>query len=320
MNTFGRAFLLVSLLSVTFFAVGSAPPVPVLTEVLSAGPSQGQGLNEKQQRDFMVRWQSIDALITAYHSVASGSGSADQIPAVESRVATLLGQANAFIGRGEYTAATDLLGEAYSVVKLAIVAVHDGHTLVNQREGGSGLASSPEKPKAQQDYQRRSGSVAALLAAYLRIAEEKGERQQAAILEKSVATLEKEAQALTEAQDYTGGSELLNDAYLLVKEALVALRDGDTLVHSLDFSTKEQEYQYYVTKTQSQLTAIRVLRKASGNPAKNRRIDTLLSSAQAKLDKAEQMARSDDYESAVPLMDEAFSQLQSGFMMSLSSR
>jgi hypothetical protein len=112
--------------------------------------------------------------------------------------------------------------------------------------------------KARHDFNARQESVKSLLAAYGRIASEKrdaraGETTRA--IESSLA----EAKQLGEGGRYVEGRAVLDRAYLVAKAAIGSVRQGDTLVRSLNFASKEEEYAYELDRNDTHRMLIKVL-------------------------------------------------------------
>lgn len=282
--------------------------------------AQPQWLDDKHKRDFESRAQSIDALLLAFRSAAQEAGNGDHIGTVERELAQQLAKAQQQYERGDYAAGRETLDQAYAMVKSALVEVRDGDTVVSGRRSDDQYEVKAGEPKAQLGYEERIESIETLMAAYRRVAEEKGELGRASLVEDNVAAMVAKAETHVEAGDYGAGLPLLNDAYVVVKESLAALRDGDTLVRSLNFANKQEEYQYYVAKTNSQITALRILQQNGADSSKAARLKNLLASVQSKLDHAGALAAENDHEEAVSIMDDVLTRLQSGLMMFFSSR
>lgn len=114
--------------------------------------------------------------------------------------------------------------------------------------------------KQESDYRARLDSVKALLAAYQRIAGEKkdqarGVPETIALIERSMA----EAAMLAAAGRHRDGRAELDRAYLVAKSAISGLRSGDTLVRSLNFASKEEEFHYEVDRNNTHQMLIKVL-------------------------------------------------------------
>lgn len=113
--------------------------------------------------------------------------------------------------------------------------------------------------KARRDFDARLESTRALLAAQRRIAQEKGAPPQA---EQGAARIE---QQLAEAERLAAGGRLdearavLERAYLSARVSIESMRRGDTLVRSLTFASKREEYDYELDRNETHRMLIQVL-------------------------------------------------------------
>ena len=161
--------------------------------------------------------------------------------------------------------------------------------------------------KFENDYRLRLESVNALLGAYKRVASEKGSSVKG--VNETVAQVEKgvaEAAKLAAASKYKEGRAELDRAYLVAKAGVSGLRSGDTLVRSLNFASKEEEYHYEIDRNNTHQMLIEVL-------ASEKRSDALIQGFVAKARelrlKAESAAGGKDYESGVRLLEESTAEL-----------
>ncbi|MDS4015276.1 MAG: hypothetical protein RKP46_13165 [Candidatus Accumulibacter sp.] len=164
--------------------------------------------------------------------------------------------------------------------------------------------------KLQGDFNARSESVKALLGAYKRVAAEKGSKgvaETVASIEKSVA----EADKLAAARKFAEGRAELDRAYLVAKAALSSLRGGDTLVRSLNFASKEEEYHYEVDRNDTHQMLIKVLvdEKRATNPQLDQQVQAFLDKARALRKEAEGAASRKDFAQAVKLLEESTAEL-----------
>jgi NOL1/NOP2/fmu family ribosome biogenesis protein len=120
----------------------------------------------------------------------------------------------------------------------------------NEMMSGVRLAK-PEQvmgEKERRDFDARMDSARALLAAQQRITAEKGnqaEAREATLrIEQSIAQAEKLAAAGQVAQ----ARLLLDRAYLSARVSIEQMRRGDTLVRSLTFASKREEYAYEIDR------------------------------------------------------------------------
>lgn len=159
----------------------------------------------------------------------------------------------------------------------------------------------------ENDYKARLESVNALIGAYKRVANEKGSaakgvNETVEQVEKGVAAAAKLAQ---EAKFKEGRAEL-DRVYLLAKAGVSNLRSGDTLVRSLSFANKEEEYHYEVDRNNTHQMLIEVL-------ASEKRSDTMMlgfiSAAKELRTQAEAAAKSKDYANGVKLLENSTTEL-----------
>lgn len=158
--------------------------------------------------------------------------------------------------------------------------------------------------KFEADYKARLESVKALLSAYQRVAQEKVEN--ARNVRETVGQIEHlmgEAEKLAAIGKFHEGRAELDRAYLVTKAAVSSLRSGDTLVRSLNFANKEEEYHYELDRNNTHQMLIKVLvedRKMSdpmlqGFIVKGNEIRAQADAAAAK----------GDYENAVKLLEQS---------------
>ena len=144
--------------------------------------------------------------------------------------------------------------EARELVRLAELAhaSHDERSAATLLDGaarqmleGARLASGQgaRDGKLERDVAARIEAAEALLGAQKRIAAEKsvaGSAQSARQIEQLLGEARAEVAAHRPAQ----AQPLAQQAYLLAKASIGAMRGGDTLVRTLNFASKEEEYRY----------------------------------------------------------------------------
>jgi len=121
--------------------------------------------------------------------------------------------------------------------------------------------AAPEQVNAQKDrrdFDARMESARALLDAQKRVAAEKGDPQ-AQALAKLVESLLQRASELAATGKIAEARKLLDEAYLSSKAAVANMRSGDTLVHSLSFASKEEEYRYELDRNHTHQMLIQML-------------------------------------------------------------
>jgi hypothetical protein len=162
--------------------------------------------------------------------------------------------------------------------------------------------------KLEADYRARLDSVNALLGAYRRVASEKGSASKTvgetvAQIDKSVA----EAARLAQTGKYKEGRAELDRAYLVAKAGISSLRSGDTLVRSLNFASKEEEYHYEIDRNDTHQMLIKVLveEKRAGNPMLDQQVQGFVAKAKELRSAAESAAAKRDHAQAVKLLEES---------------
>lgn len=166
--------------------------------------------------------------------------------------------------------------------------------------------------KLEADYKARLDSVNALLGAYKRVANEKGSNAKqvndtVAQIDKSVA----EAAKLAQAGQYKEGRAELDRAYLVAKAGVNNLRSGDTVVKSLKFASKEEEYHYEVDRNDTHQMLIKVLaeEKRATNPSLDQQITGHVAQATQLRKVAEAAAAKKDYAEAIKQLEASTAEL-----------
>ncbi len=122
--------------------------------------------------------------------------------------------------------------------------------------------AAPEKvmaEKARNDFDSRRESVRSLLAAQRRIAAEKPDMPGAKEASRTVERLLGEAQALAATDNLVQARARLDEAYLAAKASISSMRTGDTLVRTLKFDSKEDEYHYEVDRNDTHRMLVQLL-------------------------------------------------------------
>lgn len=126
---------------------------------------------------------------------------------------------------------------------------------------GVRLAAPEQVTRGQQktDFDVRMESTRALLDAQKRIAAEKSAGPRAAELSQRIDGLLAEAAALARSGRMADARKPLDQAYLAVRAAIGGLRGGDTVVRSLNFANKEEEYHYEIDRNDTHRMLVQVL-------------------------------------------------------------
>lgn len=170
------------------------------------------------------------------------------------------------------------------------------------------LAAPEQVTKGKQldDLKARAESVRALLAAQQRIATEKkgvaGAAETTALLEKLV----KQGEELTAREDINAAREVLDRAYLVAKAAIGSMRSGDTLVRSLTFASKKEEYAYEVDRNDTHKMLLKV---TADDERKAARAADAMGRATGLRNEADAAAGRGDYAGAIKLLEDSTREL-----------
>lgn len=174
--------------------------------------------------------------------------------------------------------------------------------------------ASPEQvtgEKIRRDFDNRMESVKALLAAQKRISVEKGLGAKGVETSNKIEAQLREAAALAAAGKLEQGRALLDQVYVATKTAIESMRDGDTLVRSLQFATKEEEYHYEVDRNDTHKMLIKVLldEKRASNAGLESMVQKYLEQAATLRSSAEGMAQKKNFEAAIKLLEDSTKEL-----------
>lgn len=161
--------------------------------------------------------------------------------------------------------------------------------------------------KKRTDLANRADSVKALLAAQARIAAEKGATREAEASAKRIEALVAEADRLAAAGELDRARTALDEGYLLAKVAVEALRRGDTLVRTLHFATRREEYDYELDRndTHRMLVGVLLQDRRAANPALDRMVQETLDRAAQLRTEAERAAAQGAHERGIALLEES---------------
>ena len=158
--------------------------------------------------------------------------------------------------------------------------------------------------KWRADFAARLQSVRALVATQQRISAEKPGAVDAAETLRRIEELIGEANRLAAANQPPQAENVLNKAYLLAKAAVSSMRDGDTLVRSLNFATPEEEYRYELDRNETHLMLIKVL---SSEKSRIHTMEEMLNRFSDKAtqlrSQAEKASATGDYAQAIELLE-----------------
>ena len=255
-----------------------------LLAALACGPAVAQDAATTQRR-----LQSVATLIERSSAARQIDESADP-RALEhrQRARQLHRQAEAALGAGDKAAAEKLLDGA-----------------AREMIAGARLANPQQvtEEKKRRDFEAREESVKALLAAQRRIAQEKSAGAQAEEAARSVQSQLAQAQQLAKADRIDEGRVMLDRAYLTAKLSIESMRRGDTLVRSLSFTSKREEYAYEIDRNDTHRMLIRVL--LGERAGAQEKAQAVLEEAGRLRGSAEAAAARDDFDGAIKLLEES---------------
>lgn len=164
--------------------------------------------------------------------------------------------------------------------------------------------------KLRIDFDSRMESVRSLLAAQKRIAAEKPGLAGAREASASIERLMTEARDLASADRLVEARTRLDQAYYVAKAAIGSMRGGDTLVRSLNFATKEEEFKYELDRNDTHKMLIQVLladRRA--NPNIENMVRNFMEKAARLREQADGAARQGDFPAAIKLLEDSTGEL-----------
>lgn len=204
-------------------------------------------------------------------------------------------QAGEALRAGQLEAAAKLLDSAS-------LAMFEGVRLAAPEQ----LAAS----KQLSDFEARMASTRALLDAQKRIATEKSAGARAGELTRRVESLMADAGELARGGRLVEARRTLDQAYLAVKAAIGNMREGDTVVRSLNFASKAQEYEYELDRNDTHRMLVQLLLKEKrGAAAVDAMVDQSVAAAAALRTQAEEQASRRDHEAAVKTLEQSTREL-----------
>ena len=175
------------------------------------------------------------------------------------------------------------------------------------RSAGVGEASE-EKKKA--DFDSRFASTDVLVSALERIAKEKGQQQRYAGETRSIRAKMDLAQRRADKGDLVTAKSDIDGAYEEAKAAVENLRQGDTLVRSLNFANKEEEYHYELDRNDTHQMLVKVLLEDRPLDARAQAaVDQRVEAASVLRKKAEKEAAAGDFDAATSTLEDATKEL-----------
>ncbi|WP_246265665.1 hypothetical protein [Aromatoleum diolicum] len=286
---FGHAVIVCALINpFTAAAQTEAPPTEsASTRIQARQPDRAQ---------LERRFESVGTLIEK-STAANQIESSGEAAAIEKRNSAkeLYGKAKAAFEAGDLANASALLSSASKTM-------FDAARLA--------APESVTSKKVETDYKNKLESVRALLSAQKRIATEKSNVKESQESSKQIESLIAEAERKAAAGQFPSARTTLEQAYLLAKASVSSMRSGDTLVRSLNFATKEEEYHYEIDRNETHKMLVKVLLEDKlGDAPMSPRVTEFLTSAGALRGEAEAAASRKDFEAGIKLLEQSTSEL-----------
>lgn len=159
----------------------------------------------------------------------------------------------------------------------------------------------------EQRFRQRLESVKVLLEAHSRISGEKDSAVEGKALVKKLQPDLDGAERLAEQGDFSQALVLVDTVYTQVKASVQGLREGDTLVRTLHFANKEEEYHYEVDRndTHKMLVTMLLKEKLESKPDISKMVDPYLQKADEVRSDAEKLAGQGKYGEAIERLEES---------------
>lgn len=211
-------------------------------------------------------------------------------------------QAEAAAADGKILDARLLLEDAYLASKLAIA------DLVNKTPSAVQARPSAETadPRQQKEYAARKDSTKALRDALARIADEKNDargKAEVPLIDKLVGDADAQF-----AQNAKRGRAVLDHAYLRAKVQIERLRGGETLVRTLQFDSKDEEYHYELDRNDTFMMLVQML--VPDENAGDVRAKGFLDRARSLRSDADGKAARHEFEGAIKALEESTAEYQ----------
>lgn len=164
--------------------------------------------------------------------------------------------------------------------------------------------------KLKHDFDKYKKSVNALSKAFNRIADEQKNYTSKEKINSQLDKILARANKLIIARKYAPAKTELDKAYHLLKVSIESLRDGQTLVRSLNFATPKEEYHYELDRNNTHKMLIKILLDGKDNSAYTKKMIMKFTQKAKSLGiLAEQAAHENNFEQAIGLLEQSTKQL-----------
>lgn len=258
-----------------------AAPAPQVAQRPPTIPLSEKGLAQKY--DFVGNL--IERSSSAKQLEKSGPPEARQI---QQQAKDTRAQAKAALDAGELEKADKLLRDATQLMMKAVRMAHPEEVTA---------------AKVKTDFNNRRDSVKTLLTTGKRVA---GEKNASKPEFAKAEDLLKEAEALAADNKYAEGKSRLDQAYLLIKDAVRDMRGGEELTADKNFATKADEFKYEQARNDDYQGLIAGVIKGQTDPT----WEEAAKKGRQLRDDADALGKSGEFEAALAKIGESTNQLK----------
>jgi hypothetical protein len=164
--------------------------------------------------------------------------------------------------------------------------------------------------KDRADYDARRESTRALLDAGQRISTEKGAGPRNAEVMKRIEATIAEADKMVAANKLAEGRVLLDQAYGAARAAVQGMRGGETLVRSLNFANKEEEFHYEIDRNETHRMLITLLLQDRRGGSVDTLVERALEASTRLRKQADEQAQRREFDAGVKSLEDSTRELQ----------
>lgn len=214
----------------------------------------------------------------------------------------------------QLTKARDLVAQAKATLDAGGVEAADKllqaaqRTMIEAVRMASGDQVHARKDRA--DYDARRESTRALLDAGQRISTEKGAGPRNAEVMKRIESMIAEADKLVAANKLAEGRGLLDQAYGSARAAVQGMRGGETLVRSLNFASKEEEFHYEIDRNETHRMLITLLLQDRRGGSVDTMVERALEASTRLRKQADEQAQRREFDAGVKSLEDSTRELQ----------
>ncbi|MEO5378269.1 MAG: hypothetical protein H7832_10890 [Magnetococcus sp. DMHC-6] len=264
---------------------------PILAQesptVANSATASKWGQDKEQIASRLERTATL--LETSSGAIKIQESSSSEAKALLDEARAIMKKARSSYESGNYEESSKLMGEATQKM----------FTGVRLADGGQS-----NKVKNENDFERRLQSVEVLLDAHRRISKEKGLKDES----KPIESLMLQAKELASKGNVQDGRVKLDEAYVTAKLGIEKMRRGDTLVRTLNFASKEEEYHYELDRNDTHQMLIKMLLDSKGDSVRSMAAPLVAKATELRT-QAEAQANHKEFEKAIATLEESTAEL-----------